>query len=127
MIVDAIVGMVFLVLAFGAIFSTMVMGMQSGRRGREYQLAGLAARQVVENIHGFKEGGVALGTYSDATSLGPVPQLSSLTTASVSAIVTSYNARARQVVVTVNWYSVPAKRSLSEKFTTLFSSDGVAK
>ncbi|WP_395093186.1 hypothetical protein [Armatimonas sp.] len=119
--------MLFVTLAFGAIVSTMVTGIQAGRRGREYQVAGLVARQVVENIRGFKEGGVANGTYSNATTLGVVPQLTSLTTASVSASVTTFNTRCRQVVVTVNWYSVPARRNISQVFTTLFSSDGVAK
>ncbi len=127
MIVDAIIGMFLLTLVFGVIISTMVMGLQSGRRSREFQNVGLAARQVVENIRSFKKAALADGTYQDATILGAVPQLSALSNASISAHVSSFNTRAHQVVVTVSWYSVPAKRNLAQKFTTLFSSDGVAK
>lgn len=127
MIVDAIIGMFLLTLVFGVIISTMVMGLQSGRRSREFQNVGLAARQVVENIRSFKKAAIADGTYQDATALGAVPQLSTLSNASISASVSTFNTRAHQVVVTVNWYSVPLKRNLTQKFTTLFSSDGVAR
>ncbi|WP_394794829.1 hypothetical protein [Armatimonas sp.] len=127
MIVDAIIGMFLLTIVFGVVISTMVMGIQSGRQSREFQYAGLAARQVVENIRSFKKAAVADGMYQDATILGAVPQLSILSNASVSAHVSSFNTRAHQVVVTVSWYSVPARRNRVEKFTTLFSSDGVAK
>jgi hypothetical protein len=127
MIVDAIVGMLLLTLAFGAIISTMVVGIKSGRRGREYQNAGLAARQVVENVRSFRGGQVAVGTYQDARTLGAVPQLDNLQSATVSASVTTFSTRSRQVVVVVSWYSTPGNRTVTEKFTTLFSADGVTK
>lgn len=127
MIIDALVGMFFLMLVFCAILSTMVTGIQAGKRGREHLAASLVARQVIENIRSFRAAGILEGTYSNATTLGPVPQLTSLTQSSVSATISPWSGRAHQAVVTVSWYSIPGKRTLSQTFTTLICSDGVAE
>ena len=127
MIFDALMGIFLLMMVFCAMLSAMITGIQSGRRGREHLAASLAARQVVENIRSFRGAGITDGTYSDATTLGAVPQLSRLNQGTASATILAWSGRAHQAVITVNWYSVPGKRALSQTFTTLICSDGVAE
>lgn len=127
MIIDAIVGMFVLMLVFCAIITSMVTGIQSGRRGREHLAASLAARQVIENIRSFRAAALADGTYPNATTLGAVPQLATLSAASASVVLTTWSGRAHQAVVTVQWYSIPGKRTLQQTYTALITSDGVAE
>lgn len=127
MIIDALLAMFFLMLVFVAMISALVTGIQAGRRGREYTAAGLVARRVVENMRSYKAANLLETTYQDATTLGSVPQLSQLNQATVAATVSLWKGRADQVVVVVQWYSVPGKRRLSQTFTTSLCSDGVAE
>lgn len=95
-------------------------------RAQDNLLAAQCARQIIENVRSIRGARVAAGIYTDATTLGPVPQLARLTDSTVSAEVSPYHGTTLQVIVTVSWRSRAGHASRSTSVTALVAPDGVA-
>lgn len=101
-------------------------GIRSEARAQENILAVQCARQVIENVRYVKNANVATGTYSNATSLGPVPQLSQLKNGTVAADVSTYSGTTLQVVVTVTWQSKMSHSNRSTIVSAFVAPNGVS-
>jgi hypothetical protein len=100
---------------------------------RQNTLAYNAARAVLENIRLYQGTTLANGTYADARSFGPVPQLAALPEAGVSATIATYRtaptATVKIVTITVRWNGTQTTRGSgmrkTRKLTVLVSPKGV--
>lgn len=125
-ILDVLFAFAAATLVIGVVIFGALTGIGAEGRAQENILAGQCARQVIENVRFIKNANVATGTYSNATTLGPVPQLARLSGSSVSADVSTYSGTTLQVVVTVTWRSKISHATRSTILTALVAPNGAS-
>jgi Tfp pilus assembly protein PilV len=126
MLLDVLVSAVIASAVMVGCYSIVATGAGASNAARQNTAAAGVARQVFENIREFKATPLTVGTYSDVTAFGPVPQLALLSGGAASMNVVSYRGTVRQAIVTVTWKAGQTRGLKSRSFTALVVSGGIS-
>ena len=123
---DVLVAFACAVVVMGVVVVSALTAIGAEGRAQENLLASQCARQVVENVRLVKGAKVAVGTYTDATNLGPIPQLARLNASHASVNVSTYSGDSLQLVITLDWRSRVSRATRTTTFTAVVAPDGAS-
>lgn len=125
-LIEVLVAFSIFTLVMGVVVVGALAGAGAEGRAQENILASQCARQVVENVRLVKGAKVASGTYTDATNLGPIPQLARLNASHASVDVSTYSGDSLQLVITLDWRSRVSRATRTTTFTAVVAPDGAS-
>lgn len=127
MLLDAMLAFTLGTILCLASFSVLMGSASANNAFSQNVLAYNAARQVVENLRGYRSftnNPISNGTYN-GTQFGPVPQIAQMNGGATSVTISTSKAYLRQAVVTVTWTSGRPAITHTRRLVALFAPGGV--